>query len=226
MVGLGDRLVVHRLVEELREARIVHHELAVAEQHAAARLGEGRIDRLPQQRRQVLALHARHGVGDGRRRLAGHGDDGRHDVEMRRRLAAALAARELGVHDQHRHVVLLAVGRRALAGEAAVRAQKLAVVGGEDHDGLVGEAEPVELVEDLDDLLVDVADGVEVVVLALAHAPFVVGDQPRQVAVGLVIDAVRGHAARRVERLLPGVLQGNAVPFAAGRACRRAHRRS
>ena len=40
-----------------------------------------------------------------------------------------------------------------------MRAQKLAVVGGEDHDGLVGEAEPVELVEDLDDLLVDVADG-------------------------------------------------------------------
>ena len=81
-------------------------------------------------------------------------------------------------------------------------------------DGLVGEAEPVELIEDLDDLLVDVADAVEVVVLALAHPPLVVGDQPGQVAVGLVIDAVRGHAARRIERLLPGVLHGNTVPFA------------
>ena len=78
--------------------------------------------------------------------------------------------------------------------------QKLAVVGGEDHDGLFGEAEPVELIQYQHDLLVDVADAVEVVVLALAHPPLVVGDQPRQVAIGVVIDAVRGDAARRIER--------------------------
>ena len=94
-----------------------------------------------------------------------------------------------------------------------MRAQQLAVVGREHDDGLVGQAQPVELVEQLHDLLVDVADGVEIVVLARPHAPFVVGDQARQIAVGLMVDAMRGHAARPVERLLPGVLQRDAVPL-------------
>ena len=41
---------------------------------------------------------------------------------------AALAAFDGGMDDQHRHVVLLAIGRRALAGQAAVRAQQFTVV--------------------------------------------------------------------------------------------------
>ena len=87
--ALAIDLLQQRLVEELRELRVVHHELAVAEQHAAARLAERRVGRLAEQRREVLALHSGHGVGHRRRALAGHGDDGRHEVEMRGGLAGS-----------------------------------------------------------------------------------------------------------------------------------------
>ena len=132
---------------------------------------------------------------------------------MRGRLQAALAALDPGMHDQHRHVVLLAIGRRALARQAAVAAQQLAVVGSEDHDGLVGEREPVELLQKLHDLLVDVADGVEIVVLAHPHAALLLRDQARQDAIGGMIDAMRRHAVGRVERLLPRPLQRDLVPL-------------
>ena len=62
-----------------------------------------------------------------------------------------------GVHDDERDVHALLVDGADLALNEAVRAAVLAVVGGEDDDGVVDDAlrQLVELIEDITDLLID-----------------------------------------------------------------------
>ena len=99
---------------------------------------------------------------------------------------ACRATVEVGVLDDQRDVVLLAVAGGALAGHA-VGAAEFAVVGREYDHRVVEEVLVVEFVEHGVDLAVALADAVQVVVLQALPPLVLVGHQPHEVATGLLV---------------------------------------
>ena len=121
----------------------------------------------------------------------------RSEVDAARERVGEPAAHVGMTHDQ-RHANGLLVDVRALAEHAPVRARALAVVGGHDDDRVVSEPEPVDRSEHLADVLIDVADAVEVVVLIHAQLRFV--ERPEAALHGRLRRQVVGAiAARQLE---------------------------
>ncbi len=88
----------------------------------------------------------------------------RREVDAARERIGEPAAHVRMAHDQ-RHADGLLVDVRAFAEHAAVRAAALAMVGGHDDDRIAREVELFDGVQHRADVLIDVADAVEVVVL-------------------------------------------------------------
>lgn len=72
-----------------------------------------------------------------------------------------LSARNIGVHDVQGQVDGFLVGKGAFAAEP-MRAAHFPVITGENDDGVVGQAQRVEFVEQKSNLLVHTADAVEI----------------------------------------------------------------
>ena len=130
------------------------------------RLGGGRAPEIEE--RQVIA-HAAGGIGEQRREVAavevggrghaGEGEDRRGHVHVGRdRVAdgAGVSAREARVVDEERRLRGLLVGQDLVA--EAVRAGAVAVVRGEEDDGVVGEALARERLADHADGGIDAGD--------------------------------------------------------------------
>lgn len=113
-------------------------------------------------------------------------EHGRHDVDDAHRLRDRRAGRNAGAAHDPRDLQLLLVRAEAVPDEP-VLAERLAVVGQHDDERVVGEAETIELGEEVRDLVVDLADRA------------VVGVDERLL--------LRGHLVRR-ELALPRVRLG------------------
>ncbi len=189
-------------VECLQQEVAIHRREHVEAVELAVTYGvQASLFRVSEQRGEVLAVKT---LGDGRflfRAGIGHGDQGRHNVEVGRHRPAVLATGECRVRHDQRHVVLLAVGAGALAGQL-VRAAEFAVVRGQNDDGVGSEAAILQLIEHRHDVAVDVAQRVEIEVVPLAPAPCILDrDRAGQCVVRQGEVGVCGGASGRVDRL-------------------------
>ena len=102
----------------------------------------------------------------GKRRAglqAGHVDDRRRQVPQADRLVDDLLRRAPpGRDDQERDVQLGLVEARPVAEDAGMLAETLAVVRGDDQPGLLEDPAPVQLVDQLPELLIEVRDAIVV----------------------------------------------------------------
>jgi len=224
LVGVG--LHVVELAGALPRARgpaVVHDELpAVVAQHRGV---DGRVVGVPavavlaqrpvppggvlarEQAAQARALVPRGG------RDPGEVEEGRRQVHPLHQLGAPRGREPAGpAHDQ-RHADRAVVVERALEHQLVV-AEHLAVVAGEHHDGVVGQALRVEGVEDAPDLVVDERDHrvvggaglVELLVGVLGEAAGVPGvGAPRRLGEHRWLGpqlAVRVHPGRQPRRVI------------------------
>ena len=122
---------------------------------------------------------------------------------MARQGLAGLTALHVGMDDLERQVVGLAIGERPLAAQP-VRARHLAMVGGEDDDGRIGQAQRIEFGEQRRHRPVHVADAVDVVVVEPLPAHVLERDVTQDMVPNAIELAVRRRPSRRVERLAKG----------------------
>ena len=113
--------------------------------------------------------------------------------------------------DHQRNVVLFLVGAVALAPHL-VMAAELAVVGVEDDDGVPVHLVVFERLQHMHDLLVAVADAVEVIVAQHMPAAVLVRPLADHHVLDRLIDRMRLRAPGRVERLAAARRQRNIVP--------------
>ena len=124
-----------------------------------------------------------------------------HEVQVGRDGPAAPAPGVARVYEDQRHLVLLAVGGRALAVQP-VRAVEVTVIGREHDDRVRSQSERVERVQQRHQVAVGVAQAVQVVVVPPAPPPcLVLVDAADQAVVRTDVVEVRGRPARRVQRL-------------------------
>jgi hypothetical protein len=105
-----------------------------------------------------------------------------------------------GVSDDQRYVVLLAV-RDCTLGVKLVRAVHVAMIGGQDHDRLVGLTRGVQRGENGLDVAIHIAHAIQIIVVAPAPAGVLVRDVADQRVVGPQEITMRRRAARSVKCL-------------------------
>lgn len=109
-------------------------------------------------------------------------------------------------------MVLLFVSCRSLACQSAMAGQQLTMVGGENNDGVFSQIQLVQRIEQRGDFTVSCLDAIELEILPDPNRTLIIRNHACEQGIGIMIDAVCGHPARLIERLLPGCGEPDLIP--------------